>query len=619
MLKHLDTSSLAAAAMMVAAAALVAAPLVGGPAAPVLAAPPLPAAPSAVKVRMLVKVQMRDGVRLNATLYLPPPPAPSTPAREPPAAGEPPAARFPVIFRLSPNTPDSFHREALYLARRGFAYAAVEARGRGSSEGRFDFYVNDGRDGHDTVEWLARQPWSNGKVGMWGESYCGRAVWSTLKEHPPHLASAVPISAGHPIRFWNNLIAPDVIDGMLYLAGTTVQANLALDPEFLPGKYKELYLRHLPLRQLDRLVGSPSERFQAILDHPTPDAFWESVTPGADDYRRLELPLLTITGTYDFGHEPSALDYYGQHLRHAPPAGRERHYLVIGPWDHGGTFRPRREVAGLVFDAASAIDMPALLAGWFGHTLRGEPLPPLLGKRVACYVAGAEQWRHADTLEALSGAAERLYLASDGHASNVFHSGRLMSDSTGAAADHWVYDPLDVTPAEDEPAENESWATDQRPALALHGDGVVYHGEPLPADVEVIGEPRLSLALAMDVPDTDLLANLYLIAPSGGSVLLGEAALRARYRHSLEKEELVRPGEIDRYELTFPFLARRLPRGSRVRLLVRSPNSIYREKNYNSGRPVADESGRDARTAHLTLYHDPAHPSWLELPQGLAR
>jgi uncharacterized protein len=103
--------------------------------------------------------------------------------------------------------------------------------------------------------------------------------------------------------------------------------------------------------------------------------------------------------------------------------------------------------------------------------------------------------------------------------------------------------------------------------------------------------------------------------PDGRSVQLTRAWMRARYRESLREERLVTPGEINCYQFdSFTFFARRIARGSRLRLLFNSPNSIYMQKNYNSGGVVADESGQDARTAHVTLYHDPEHPSYLELP-----
>jgi predicted acyl esterase len=119
----------------------------------------------------------------------------------------------------------------------------------------------------------------------------------------------------------------------------------------------------------------------------------------------------------------------------------------------------------------------------------------------------------------------------------------------------------------------------------------------------------------MDVPDTDFSANLYEIMPDGRSIQLTGDLLRARYRESSSTEKLVKPGEINRYEFSaFTFFSRRIAKGSRLRLVLNSPNSIYQEKNYNSGGVVAEESGKDARTAHITVYHDNDHPSSLELP-----
>jgi uncharacterized protein len=556
---------------------------------------------AAVELTWGVSIPLRDGVHLRATLYRP----------------RHAAAPAPVLFRMTPYNPDAYHREAMDLARHGYAFAAVDVRGRGNSEGTFEPWRNDGRDGADVVEWLARQPWSNGKVGMLGESYLGRAVWSTLKEHPAHLAAAAPISPGYPIRFWSNMLTPDILQGAMALAGVTMNETLADDDDFWIARYRELYLQHLPLRQFDRLVGLPSPTFQRFLDHPAHDAFWSSVAPAPEDYRRMDLPILTVTGLYDT-HLASSLYFYREHRRYAPPAGRDGHYLVIGPWDHRGTLRPRREVGGLSFGAASLVDMQGLLRGWFDFTLRGAPRPAFLARRVACYVAGAEAWRYADSLEELTGETRTLYLSSQGTAGDVFHSGRLdpvpPRDRAGAAADRWTYDPLDTRPEELDRAPVDAWATSQRYALSLYGAGAVYHGAPFAAPTAIAGTPRLSLWIAMDVPDADLAATLYLIGADGGSILLGEDLLRARYRRSAEREELVRPGAVLRYDFTFPFHARVAPAGSRLRLVVRSPNTIYGEKNYGSGGAVADESGKDARTAHLTLYHDAAHPSALELP-----
>jgi hypothetical protein len=559
---------------------------------------PLDGGEGNVELTWGVKIPMRDGVLLNATLYRP----------------RRPDAPVPVLFRLNPYTSDSFHKEAMHLAQHGYAFAAVDVRGRGNSGGTFVPWFNDGRDGADVVEWLARQPWSNGKVGMFGESYLGRAVWSTLKENPPHLAAAAPIAPGYPVLFWNNILTPDMMQGLLQMAGVTINDNIALDDQFWMARQRELYLKHLPVRSFDRMVGLPSEIYQRFLDHPAHDRFWSSAAPDAGEYKRIAAPMLSITGLYDT-HEQATLYFYQEHLRQAPAAV---HYLVIGPWDHHGTTQPRREVGGLKFGPQSVIDIDSLLREWFDHALKGGPRPAFLEKRVTYYVAGAEEWRHADDLAELTKAKETLYLSSNGEAGDVHHSGWVGAARGGSSSDHWTYDPLDTRPEELDRESIDDWLTSQRYALNLWGAGVVYHSDPFAAETEIVGVPRLSLWMSMDVPDTDFVATLSLILPDGANVPIGEAALRARYRHSAARETLVIPGAIERYDFTFPFHARVAPRGSRLRLVVRSPNTIYWEKNYNSGGEVAGESGKDARTAHITLYHDREHPSAIELPLGTA-
>ena len=199
-----------------------------------------------------------------------------------------------------------------------------------------------------------------------------------------------------------------------------------------------------------------------------------------------------------------------------------------------------------------------------------------------------------------------------------FHSGRLAdAKPTGAAEpDRYVYDPLDVRPGQEVEAEDvTSPLTDQRYALNLFGNGVVYHSEPFAETTEVSGQVKLSLWMGLDVPDTDFKADLYEILPQGGSVLLTSDLLRARYRESTEQEKLVPAGKVVRYDFTgFSWFSRRVAKGSRLRLVVSCLNSISSEKNYNSGGVISNETAKDARTAHVAVYHDAEHPSALEIP-----
>jgi len=182
-----------------------------------------------------------------------------------------------------------------------------------------------------------------------------------------------------------------------------------------------------------------------------------------------------------------------------------------------------------------------------------------------------------------------------------------------SASDKYTYDPLDTRPGEMEVrlgGEPDSYnimmtnAKSQRYALNLFGNGLIYHSQPFPENTEITGYVKLVVWIAMDVPDTDFMVTVHEIMPDGTSIQLADDALRARYRESPRREKLVRPGEITRYEFNqFWFFSRRIAKGSRLRLVFWSPNSIHLEKNYNSGGVIAEESGKDARTAHITLYH----------------
>lgn len=548
-----------------------------------------------------VKIPMRDSVRLNATVYKPKDPA-----------------LTPVIFTLTPYIGDSYHPRAIYFAQRGYTFALVDCRGRGNSEGEFEPLVNEGRDGHDVVAWLAGQPWCNGSVAMWGGSYGGFDQWMTLKEGPAPLRTIVPAASVHPgVDFpaIGNIFYPYNMQWLTFTSGVTGNFNLFAEQSFWIEKYRELYLSHRPFKELDQVVGNHSTVFQTWVQHPTLDAYWDRLALTPAEYDRIDIPILTITGHYDVD-QPGALYFYRQHMQSASPA-RDRHYLIIGPWDHLGTRTPSREFGGLAFGEASLLDLNKLHAEWYDWTLKEGAQPDFVKQRVAYYLAGAEVWKYADSLDAIASETRRLYLNShDGRAGDVFHSGHLQEAlPVESTPDGYVYDPLDVRPAELDREEVKQHLTDQRTALNLFGNGLVYHSAPFEVDTEITGQIRLVVWLAIDVPDTDFRAFLYEILPDGRSIQLTRAWMRARYRESLREERLVTPGEINCYQFDgFTFFARRIARGSRLRLLFDSPNSIYMQKNYNSGGVVADESGQDAATAHVTLYHDPEHPSYLELP-----
>ncbi len=229
------------------------------------------------------------------------------------------------------------------------------------------------------------------------------------------------------------------------------------------------------------------------------------------------------------------------------------------------------------------------------------------------------EWKYTDSFATLISNPKTYYLDSkNGDANGVFRSGMLTEKQPNDGADQYVNDPMDTSRGEDvegvEPKDKTA-AVDQSLALCIGRDGLVYHTDPLPKETPLVGCPKVSLWVSIDTPDTDLQADLYEIQPDGTSISLWSDVRRLRYRESLREVKLVKPGEIVKCDFDPGlFVARRLIKGSRLRLVVYSPNSIFWQKNYNSGGVVADETAKDARTAHVKIYHDAQHASSIDLP-----
>jgi uncharacterized protein len=557
-----------------------------------------------IEMKWDVKIPQRGGLCLSAILYLP----------------ESQPGPAPAIFVMTPYTAQVHHEQGVYFASHGYPFLSVDVQGRGSSEGAFH-PLNEAPDGHDIVEWIARQSFCNGKVAMWGGSYMGYCQWATIKEAPPHLATIIPVASPYrgvdsPMR--NNLFVPYSMRWLTLLSGHTAQDKMFADQSFWSAQFRRWFESGAPFGQLDTFLGNPSPLFQEWISHPAQDDYWDRHNPTAEQYATLSIHVLTITGSYD-GNQAGALAHYRAHMRNASATARARHYLVIGPWDHAGTRSPKRAFAGLKFGTACLLDIPKLHLEWYAWTLQDGPKPPFLRKNVAYYVMGAEQWRYADSLEDVTARIQPLYLGSRGNPTDVFHSGSLdLEPSSAREPDHYVYDPHDVSLAAIEAAADpDRSAVDQRMIHASRGKQLVYHSAPFPEETEISGFFRLTLWMAIDQPDTDFRVSVHEIALDGGSILLGSDSMRARYRECFREEKLVLTADALCYRFErFNFVSRRIEKHHRLRLVIGPVNSIYAQKNYNSGGVVSQESMQDARAVTVKLFHDEARPSALYVPLG---
>jgi putative CocE/NonD family hydrolase len=579
-----------------------------------IAGPSDPTAASAMPYRIEwgVKIPLRDGVSLDATIF--------RPATEKPV---------PVILTLTPYVADRFEDVGAAFARAGYAFASVDDRGRGNSGGRFVLWDGEGRDGHDVVEWLARQAWSDGQVGMWGGSYGGKNQWMIAGELPKGLKTIVPASAGvageNIAMHYSNISLALDYNWLISMIGKTANTNGAGDGAYWTGVYEEAAKGLVPWRHLDALAGYRSPIWQVWMAHPALDAFWDAASPAPSRYAAITLPTLSITGQYDTS-ETGTFAFRQNHLDAASSAVAAQSYLVIGPWNHAGSRVPMRRLGGLDFGPAAYIDVKALHVAWYDHVMKGAPLPAFLTDHVVYYLVGADPnagaWRSAPTLAAATDHVQTLWLSSPGtDAGSIAARGALTKDAPPAQpADAYVYDP--GLPAHNEGFEgaelvSKDYLTSDGLMRRLQGDGLVYDTAQFTVAADLVGFPAVTLFMSLDVPDTDVRAALYEVKADGSVIFLTQDVVRARYRTSVRKAILVTPGKLEPYSFArFNFVARTIAPGSVLRLVIVPLGASYHgERNRNSGKPVADETAADDRIAHVSVALGPGF-SHIDLPWG---
>lgn len=553
-----------------------------------------------VQTQWGVNIPLRDGVHLNATLYLP----------------KNCSAPMPAIFTLTPYIGQAYHERGLYFAAHGYPFLTVDVRGRGNSEGAFRPLINESKDAYDIVEWLARQPYCNGRVAMWGGSYGGYVQWAAAKEFPPHLCTIVPVASPRPgVDFPGRslLPAPYLMQWLTLVWGRCAQEKIFWNSATYWGeRFRQWFELGVPFKNLDELLGSPSTIFQEWLSHPQVDSYWDQHNPTAEQYSKITVPVLTITGSFD-GNQLGALAHYREHLQRNPTA---HHYLVIGPWDHAGTRTPMLNFCGVEVGPASLLDLGKLHLDWYAWTMHGAAKPAFLQKPVAYYVMGADRWRYADSLEEITQRVQPFYLHSNENPTDVFRSGLLSNEvSPTSEPDRYRYDPRDVSLARLESSVDPESRTDHRMLYASIGRQLIYHSAPFENDAEISGFFKLSVWLAIDQPDTDFRVSVQEVGWDGAAIELTNDSLRARHRESLREQKLIDTKGPLRYDFErFMFVSRQVAKGHRLRLIIGPINSIYSQKNYNSGGVVSEESMRDARPVTVQLFHDEAHPSALFVP-----
>ena len=539
------------------------------------------------------RVRMRDGVELAADLYLP--------DREGP---------FPTLVRKTPYDREGRADDAQFFAGNGYAVLIVSQRGRFGSEGVFHQAKNEGwlehQDGYDTIEWAAQQPWSNGKIGTYGVSSDAQWQLSSAPTRPPHLVAMFSSYAAH------HRIGGRMERGIHTSTGPTWHYNNNVMGR--PLRTVEDYTAWLAEWKSSQLPFIASFLHPELLEqfiHTAYDDYWRDIDPGTR-YQDFDVPIYHESGWYDRYVRWTFQNFNGISQKGRSQQTRQSQKIIMGPWIHGGSVAPDSEV--VKFGPAAKIDRRALHLRWFDYWLKGIDTGIMKEPPVRVYLMGAERWLESDTWPLPDTNYVKYYLrAGQEESRGSLNDGRLSQQPPGSEApDRYVHDPYAPIPTiGGHGGFGRMWKMgplDQRPSESRV---LTFTTDVLEQDLEVVGEIRTRFFASSSAVDTDFVLTLTDVHPNGNSALLRQNAIRARYRHSVETESLLTPGEIYEFTLTLDAIANLFKAGHRIRLGIAS--SSFPSFLPNPGTP-STYLVNIALSAENVIYHDSRHPSSIEIP-----
>jgi putative CocE/NonD family hydrolase len=582
-----------------------------------------------------VMIPMRDGVRLATDLYFPA------------VGGAPAAGRFPIVLERTPYDKAAAVNAVNggYFARRGYICAVQDVRGRFESEGEWYPFAREAPDGYDTVEWLAGQPWSDGRIGTMGGSYCGSDQSALATLNPPHLSTMI-VAVGASNYYHCSMRQNGALEQrfMIYAFRMALTSKEALaDPSLRAALRKAMdevgdWVRRAPLRKGTsplRFLPSYEQWVLDLFQHGEYDEYWRQRGYAISQYydEHADVPTLYLGGWYDSYARATCENYVALSRKKTA-----RQALLMGPWTHGGW---SVSYAGeLDFGTHSILSYNDLRLAWFDHFLKGLPTEFAEQSPVRYFLMGTGpgtldtagrirhggEWRDATDYPPPGSRELSLYLLPEG--------GLDADPPTGTyTPSTYTFDPRDPVPTIgggisaadpilqaggfDQRGRREFFGCRDCLPLNSRPDVLTYQTEPLTEELAIAGPVRVTLWVASSAPDTDFTAKLLDVYPAGpdlpdgAAINLTDSILRARYRNDWEAPEPLVPGAI--YPLTFELYptANVFRSGHRIRLDVSSSNWPRFDVNPNTGGPLGRE--RRFELAHQQVHHDQEHPSHLLL------
>jgi putative CocE/NonD family hydrolase len=538
-----------------------------------------------------VLIKTKEGIQLSAIVV------------RKKGAGKPQPA--PLLFTIYADH-DGNLEEAKRSADHGYIGVVVNSRGKALGPDQINPYEKESTDVNGAVDWISKHPWTDGRVAIYGGSYSGFAAWAATKHLHPALKTIVPYVAAIPgfgLPMENNIFLSANYGWGFYVSNNKyLDETLYRNQQHWSDMQLNWYNSGAAYRKIDSIEGHPNPLLQRWIQHPSYDEYWQNMVPWREEFAKINIPVLSVTGYYDDG-QISALRYFKEHYKYNKQAN---HYLIIGPYDHFGAQRGGVPVLrDYKVDQLALISTAQITYDWLDYVLKGGPKPALLKDKINYEVMGSNTWKHAPSIEKMNNQVLRLYLGTEKSGQNQM----LLPKKPGQLA----FSAQEVDFADRQHSNNNDYYP--YPIVGKELDrsaGLYFISEPFNEQVSVDGIWSGVLKASINKKDMDIGMTLYEVMPDGRYFHLSYFLGRASYAKDMTRRTLLKEGAIS----SIPFsstrmFSRYLSKGSRLLLVLDINKNPYAQINYGTGKDVSEESIADAKVPlKIRWYND----SYVDIP-----
>jgi len=544
-------------------------------------------------IKKTLMVAMRDGIELSTDIYL-----------------DASTNNQPVILIRTPYNKAGLANIAVQFNQSGYVLVVQDCRGRFESAGIFIAYNNEGQDGFDTIEWITKQSWSNGKVGMWGASYFGATQWQAAAEKPTGLKVITPTATW--TEFYGNIYQGGAVRLSML---TTWAARMSQPPEAqLPTDWSRIF-KTLPLSAVDDEIGWSIPWFENMLTHPKPDGYWRRLAL-SKEVIELDLAVQHAVGYYDFFSREAVRSFNLMHQDAIHEHVRNKQQLILGPWDHGSIGRSK--VGDWDFGETAVWDRTTANIQWLDRYLKPHKSNSLeKWSPVRYFSMGDNHWFEADTWPPKNAVNKSFFLHSDGDANTISSSGKISPSRPPRhqQPDSFISDPANPTPAypsdDIRSIDGVSWGPVDQRTIGSRDDVLVYSSGVLNKSVRFAGNPSAKLFVSASTVDADWVVKLVDVHPNGFAQNLAVGVLRGRFRDSLLQPKLLEPGKVYQIEVDLGPVAATIQKGHEFRVDISGAYFPLFDRNPNTGKGPYDGSSIKSTEQ---VYHTRSRPSAIVLP-----